>query len=1157
VAAPVSHSATKAIQPVAPKARLASRGERVVPRPPTFASMAPNSIRPISPPAKGAADGQAHQPPLLRAKPPANTTVRPRPTAIKHPVVTRLKQSKQVAPVHRPPGAPTTDSVSPQSRLRSLVVVASAPGIDTGNVSSLGAVAVNHDTAFGGNLYAADNTTLFTVNPDTGASVSLVNPGESVSWDCGSADGSSGATSKLVSPTGVTADGLNIYVADSCGVRKVDPATGATHTVTGFGTGTYPAAIAAGGDGYLYVIGGGSTIYQVNPSTGSFALFAYLGSGHTVYGLTSDGSYLYANDYGTVHRIARVALSDGSVSTLATDPMLGFSNLQSAGDFIYTGAAGPGGSVGYLRRYAKSDGSWVNVAGSGSRGQADGTGADAWFNTISDVTSDGTNLYVVDGHLRKVTAAAALPVVQPAVARTAAAVTVGSVTTVSGTAPNFAAVVTAGNIYVDDGSGHSIQQIDLSTGTSSDLVDPSHSYYGGCVWEGATGASAQLNNVSRLATDQHYLYVGDDCGLTRVSLATGGTSRLTARLNGYVTTGVTVGPNGYVYAAANQQIYQVNPSTGSFALFADLGSGHTVYGLTSDGSYLYANDYGTVHRIARVALSDGSVSTLATDPMLGFSNLQSAGDFIYTGAFEPSSQAVSVLRAYRKSDGAAYDVAGMDYYPWGPNHTWNGPPLTGHRDGTAGDASFTKISDVVSDGAKLYVVDQGKLRVVGSGTSISTVVMDDNPDYLFNFDDAGGNGATTADSSGHQYDGVYTSSGNVPGSPGVDSDPGDYSALMLADSGGGVVAPGAGLAVGNSPRTVEAWIRTARTSEDVLGWGGTRTAPEFVVAVRGKTIAAITPGGEVSLTAPYTLNDSSWHYVALTYANGLIAGYVDGTSIGTSSISTPLTTPASDLRIGDMSVDGDSPYGGYIDRVGVFARALSAGDIRAHYLSVSSTPDYQLSSDGVSDLKPTGNAYADAFLALWFATWNEAHATAVFATAESASAEYGDFTSIAADLWALRGDLDATGLTVPALVLNSGALRPDLVLTRPSGKVVYEVKSVGQASRCPAQVASYAAAIPATLGVDLPTSTAITPRRSLALTVYSGGDPGCVLYTINGGPQTVYQLVYTALADLRLAEAQPGRVEERVTSAGWQIFVDGVATFIYARTSIPTYIPIP
>jgi hypothetical protein len=53
-----------------------------------------------------------------------------------------------------------------------------------------------------------------------------------------------------------------------------------------------------------------------------------------------------------------------------------------------------------VQRISKADGSVVDVAGVLNAGYADGTGTDAWFDTITGLATDGANLWVVDHNNR-------------------------------------------------------------------------------------------------------------------------------------------------------------------------------------------------------------------------------------------------------------------------------------------------------------------------------------------------------------------------------------------------------------------------------------------------------------------------------------------------------------------------------------------------------------------------------------------------------------------------------------------------------------------------------------------------------------------------------------------------------------------------------------
>jgi len=143
----------------------------------------------------------------------------------------------------------------------------------------------------------------------------------SITVGTGAANGT-GTSASFNYPYGITTDGTNLYVADSCNhlIRKIVISTGAVTTLAGTGS-------SGSADG-----------------TGTSASFYF------PIGITTDGTNLYVADKGN-HLIRKIAISTGAVTTLA---------------------------------------------GTGSSGSANGTGTSASFNGPVGITTDGTNLYVVD-----------------------------------------------------------------------------------------------------------------------------------------------------------------------------------------------------------------------------------------------------------------------------------------------------------------------------------------------------------------------------------------------------------------------------------------------------------------------------------------------------------------------------------------------------------------------------------------------------------------------------------------------------------------------------------------------------------------------------------------------------------------------------------------
>jgi len=178
----------------------------------------------------------------------------------------------------------------------------------------------------------------------------------------GYSDGT-GTEAQFSSLNYITTDGTNFYTADGNGVRKVVISTGMVTTLS-------------------------------------------LSISFQSYGITTDGANLYVADTYN-HTILKVVIATGEVTTIA----------GSAGNAGYSDGTGPeakffgprgittDGTNLYvadtenqtIRKVVISTGEVTTLAGMvGSVGWSDGTGSEAKFEHSYDITTDGTNLYVLD-----------------------------------------------------------------------------------------------------------------------------------------------------------------------------------------------------------------------------------------------------------------------------------------------------------------------------------------------------------------------------------------------------------------------------------------------------------------------------------------------------------------------------------------------------------------------------------------------------------------------------------------------------------------------------------------------------------------------------------------------------------------------------------------
>jgi hypothetical protein len=218
------------------------------------------------------------------------------------------------------------------------------------------------------------------------------------------------------------------------------------------------------------------------------------------------------------------------------------------------------------------------------------------------------------------------------------------------------------------------------------------------------------------------------------------------------------------------------------------------------------------------------------------------------------------------------------------------------------------------------------------GSYVSTI-LGDSPLVYYRLDEAGG--ITAADSSGHGYNGAYTSRATL-NQPGATSD-GD-SAIGVS---GQAVTGGAATALpsGTAARSVEVWFKTTATPSSPYGsalvsWGAETSTQMFSLKVYSATQMKLTNWTNAYLFAvPAGANtlDGKWHYVVATYNGTSATVYYDGQSLGSKAVSVNTVDSAIGLVLGAQTGNNDTPFVGSLDEVAVYNTALSAAQVLAHY----------------------------------------------------------------------------------------------------------------------------------------------------------------------------------------------------------------------------------
>ena len=171
--------------------------------------------------------------------------------------------------------------------------------------------------------------------------------------------------------------------------------------------------------------------------------------------------------------------------------------------------------------------------------------------------------------------------------------------------------------------------------------------------------------------------------------------------------------------------------------------------------------------------------------------------------------------------------------------------------------------------------------------------------------------------------------------------PGKYGNAIKFDGSNDYVVPGtgtsAGMNISSATITVGLWFKTAnnqinkglagkwRTEESyVLQYGGAANANDvrFHVRINDVSYTGISPSTG--------LNDGKWHYAAGVYDGSNVRVYIDGVAGAPVAATGIIDTTPDELRIGDYAAANF--FNGSIDEVMVYKRALTAEEIRTHYL---------------------------------------------------------------------------------------------------------------------------------------------------------------------------------------------------------------------------------
>jgi len=530
---------------------------------------------------------------------------------------------------------------------------------------------------------------------------------------------------RLDTPHDLSSDGSYLYTRCGNDVVKISLASGEASKIVTLSAGNY-GGLTYAADGYLYVGMCCGSLRQVHPVNGTVTTIDLggLSSDYSAQGLASDAQYLwiaqkwtFSNGSAVLDRVTLPIVGQPQVQRFTySASVFGTGQLVSTGNYLYMTSFADT----ELLRITKADGKIVKAAGTPDAGFADGTGTDAWFAGITGVASDGTRLWVADSgnhRLRKLEAEPPLPSSLSPNASSSVYIYPGKATTYAGNGTNATVDGTGtsasfkdmgGVEVVRDSSGNpfayvattgSIRKVNLQTGQVSTLTGSPTAT--GCTYS-TDPSQVRLDTPHDLSSDGYYLFTRCGNDVVRISLATGGASKIVTLSAGNYG-GLTYAADGFLYVGmccgSLRQIDPVN-STVTIIDLGGLTSDYSAQGLASDAQYLwiaqkqtFSNVSAVLDRVTLPIVGSPQVQRFTySASVFGTGQLVSAGNYLYMTSFADDG----VLRITKRTGGLGRIVGGT----------------AGDADAEWGNAHFGSVSGVASDGNILWISDSGnhKLR---------------------------------------------------------------------------------------------------------------------------------------------------------------------------------------------------------------------------------------------------------------------------------------------------------------------------------------------------------------------------------------------------------------------------------------------------------------
>jgi len=134
----------------------------------------------------------------------------------------------------------------------------------------------------------------------------------------------------------------------------------------------------------------------------------------------------------------------------------------------------------------------------------------------------------------------------------------------------------------------------------------------------------------------------------------------------------------------------------------------------------------------------------------------------------------------------------------------------------------------------------------------------------------------------------------------------------------------------NDARPVTGYLFACGAAGDRLAISGTARSPGRLIFHTGKDLAGAV-AGQTEVPLRNWVAAESWHHVALVRDGERVSVYLDGRTTPELTAVTALPVRAETIWVGGTAENNDAGFEGRCGEVAVYARALTAEEIAAHY----------------------------------------------------------------------------------------------------------------------------------------------------------------------------------------------------------------------------------